>query len=159
VIRSFNDDKPYDQFIREQLAGDALGVDEATGFLVGGACDKVKSPDPALTLQQRADELHDMVSTTGSAFLGLTVGCARCHNHKFDPISQLDYHALKAVFAGVQHGERRLQPTDLARQQEVDELGQQLRTLEARLAKLGPLVPTPVNHRYNVERFAAVEAR
>src|SRR5205807_172573 len=83
-----------------------LGADAATGFLVGGACDKVKSPDIALTLQQRADELHDMVSTTGSAFFGLTVGCARCHNHKFDPISQLDYYGLSAVFAGVQHGER-----------------------------------------------------
>ena len=63
----------------------SLGADAATGFLVAGPDDKVKSPDPVLTANQRADELHDMVSTTGSAFLGLTVGCARCHNHKFDP--------------------------------------------------------------------------
>src|SRR5260221_10390877 len=47
-----------------------------------------------------------MVSTTGTAFLGLTVGCARCHNHKFDPISQADYYSIQAIFAGVQHGER-----------------------------------------------------
>ena len=57
----FNDDKPYDRFVREQLAGDALGADEATGFLVAGPWDQVKSPDPVLTAQQRADELHDMV--------------------------------------------------------------------------------------------------
>ncbi len=76
VIRAFNQDLPYDRFIMEQLAGDALGADEATGFLVGGPWDQVKSPDPVLTAQQRADELHDMTSTTGSAFLGLTVGCA-----------------------------------------------------------------------------------
>lgn len=106
VIRAFNEDKPYDQFVVEQIAGDALGADEATGFLVGGSWDQVKSPDPVLTAQQRADELHDMVSTTGSAFLGLTVGCARCHRHKFDPISQTDYYAMTAVFAGVKHGER-----------------------------------------------------
>src|SRR5439155_5138245 len=104
VIRAFNDDMPYDQFIRDQLAGDLFGEDAATGFLVGGANDQVKSPDVALTRQQRADELHDMVATTGSAFLGLTIGCARCHNHKFDPIPQTDYYAVKAVFAGVQHG-------------------------------------------------------
>ncbi|HLW66487.1 MAG TPA: DUF1549 domain-containing protein, partial [Gemmataceae bacterium] len=86
VIRSFNSDKPYDQFVREQIAGDMLGADEATGFLVAGAWDAVKSPDPVLTAHQRADELHDMIATTGSAFLGLTVGCARCHDHKFDPV-------------------------------------------------------------------------
>jgi hypothetical protein len=106
VIRAFNADLPYDRFVQQQLAGDALGAEPATGFLVGGACDQVKSPDPVLTAQQRADELHDMVSTTGSAFLGLTLGCARCHNHKFDPVTQADYYAVTAVFAGVQHGER-----------------------------------------------------
>ncbi|HKX62981.1 MAG TPA: DUF1549 domain-containing protein, partial [Verrucomicrobiae bacterium] len=81
VIAAFNQDKPYDQFIREQLAGDALGIDVATGFLVGGPVDIVGSPDPVLTAQQRADELDDIVSTTGTAFLGLTLGCARCHSH------------------------------------------------------------------------------
>lgn len=108
VIRALNEDKPYDQFIIEQLAGDALGADEATGFLVAGPWDQVKSPDPVLTAQQRADELHDMASTTGSALLGLTIGCARCHSHKFDPISQTDYYAITAAFAGVRHGERAL---------------------------------------------------
>jgi cytochrome c553 len=95
VIESLNADKPYDQFVREQLAGDQLGADAATGFLVGGPKDQVRSPDPVLTANQRADELHDMVSTTGSAFMGLTVGCARCHDHKFDPIPQTDYYSIK----------------------------------------------------------------
>lgn len=108
VIDAFNSDKPYNQFVREQIAGDQFGIDEATGFLVGGPWDRVKSPDPVLTANQRADELHDMVSTTGSAFLGLTVGCARCHSHKFDPISQVDYYSIKAALAGVQHGDRPL---------------------------------------------------
>ena len=94
VIRAFNEDKPVNQFLFEQLAGDTAGVDAATGFLVSGAMDRVKSPDPGLTAQQRADELHDMVSTTSSAFMGLTVGCARCHNHKFDPITQADYYGM-----------------------------------------------------------------
>ena len=106
VIRAFNEDKPFTQFILDQLAGDLFGEDAATGFLVAGPEDRVKSPDVQLTRQQRADELADMVATTGSAFLGLTVGCARCHNHKFDPILQTDYYGMAAVFAGVQHAER-----------------------------------------------------
>jgi hypothetical protein len=108
VISAWNDDKPYDRFIVEQLAGDTTGADAATGFLVAGARDIVRSPDPGLTLMQRQDELADMINTIGTAFLGLTLGCARCHNHKFDPISQKDYYAMQAVLAGVQHGERPL---------------------------------------------------
>jgi hypothetical protein len=108
LIESFNADKPYNVFIKEQIAGDMLGVDRATGFLVAGPYDSVKSGDPNLTLMQRQEELADMVNTTGTAFLGLTMGCARCHNHKFDPILQKDYYAMQAVFAGVQMGERPL---------------------------------------------------
>jgi mono/diheme cytochrome c family protein len=143
VIRAFNEDKPYDQFIREQLAGDALGVDEATGFIVGGPWDRVKSPDPVLTANQRADELNDMVGATGSAFLGLTVNCARCHNHKFDPILQSDYYAMKAVFAGVQHGEREMRPADFAqRKQRADAARAELAPILARLGQLQPLART-----------------
>ena len=70
VIKSLNDDKPYDQFIKEQIAGDALGVDVGTGFLVAGAYDLVKSPDINLTLTQRQDELADIVNTTGGPSSG-----------------------------------------------------------------------------------------
>ncbi len=165
VIRAFNDDKPYDQFIREQLAGDALGADEATGFIVGGPWDRVKSPDPGLTAQQRADELHDMVGTTGSAFLGLTVNCARCHNHKFDPIAQTDYYAMVACFAGVRHGERALRGhDDSARQHEAAALRPHLAEIDAALESFTPLAQpeaneprrAKVNARRNIEHIAPV---
>jgi len=110
VIESLQHDLPYDAFVRAQLAGDSCGADVATGFIVGGAWDQVKSPDPVLTANQRADELHDMVSTTSSAFLGLTVGCARCHDHKFDPFSQADYYSLIGMIRGVRRYERALLP-------------------------------------------------
>jgi len=111
VIQAFNADLPFDRFVLDQLAGDTVGVDVATGFLVGGPHDTVLSPDVALTRQQRQDELADMINVTTSAFLGLTVACARCHDHKFDPITQTDYYALQAILAGVRHGERTLPST------------------------------------------------
>jgi len=134
VIASFNDDKPYDAFVREQIAGDALGVDVATGFLVGGPLDIVKSPDPVLTAQQRADELDDMVGTTGTAFLGLTLGCARCHTHKFDPILHREYYAMAALFAGVQHGDRAL-PMPPEQKAQVAGMDARITALEQKLTK------------------------
>jgi mono/diheme cytochrome c family protein len=168
VIESLNADLPYDQFVRLQLVGDSGGADAATGFLVAGPWDQVKSPDVALTAQQRADELHDMVSTIGSAFLGLTVGCARCHAHKFDPVSQVDYYRLTAVVAGVQHGERPWRRSDQAAiAAELNQYRDQLAALEAYLATLEPLadpgatVPrrSPVNAKRNIDRFQPVQAR
>ena len=170
VIRAFNEDKPYTRFITEQLAGDVFGEDAATGFLVAGPDDLVKSPDPVLTANQRADELHDMVSTTSSAFLGLTVGCARCHNHKFDPIPQTDYYSLKAIFEGVRHGERRTNPgATEAKEQELAEKRHRLAAIDAKLAEFEPLAQArlvetnrlraPVHPRQNVERFAAITAK
>jgi hypothetical protein len=100
VIRAFNDDKPYDQFVREQLAGDELdggGFDAliATGFhRVGPRVLFREKQNP----HYRWDYIDDMVSTTSRAFLGLTVSCARCHDHKFDAISQLDYYRMAAIF-------------------------------------------------------------
>ncbi len=99
VIRAFNDDKPYDQFLREQLAGDEL--DEvtaesmtATGFYRLGVWDD----EPADRKQAAYDGFDDIIRTTSEAFLGLTVGCARCHDHKIDPISHVDYHQMLAFF-------------------------------------------------------------
>ena len=134
VIESLNSDKPYDQFVKEQLYGDQLGADAATGFIVGGPKDEVTSPDAVLTANQRADELHDMVSTTGSAMLGLTVGCARCHDHKFDPIPQRDYYRIKAVFAGVKHADRDILPPDDAdRLQKIATLERELLSIRRRI--------------------------
>ncbi len=162
VIESFNDDKPYDEFIRQQIAGDALGADVATGFLVAGPVDQVKGSDPKLQQTQRMNELDDFINTTGTAMLGLTTGCARCHNHKFDPISQRDYYALQAVFAGVQHGDR---PLPLSQEQ-----NQRLAAWEAEIVDLtGKLQPftakmdegkrVAVSAKLNEETFAPRNAR
>ena len=165
VIAAWNDDVPFDRFVREQLAGDALGKDVATGFLVGGPVDIVGSPDPALTAQQRADELDDMVATTGTAFLGLTVGCARCHSHKFDPIPHRDYYAMAAVFAGVKHGERDepLTPERTAQLAAVDariaDLDRQLAPYAVpRVAAASTLTRAAVDAARNEEVFAPVLA-
>ncbi|MFI4861154.1 MAG: PSD1 and planctomycete cytochrome C domain-containing protein [Phycisphaerales bacterium JB063] len=164
VIRAFNDDTPYDRFILDQLAGDTTGEDAATGFLVAGTKDIVSSPDPQLTAMQRSNELADMVNVTSTAFMGLTVACARCHHHKFDPILHTDYFAMEAIFAGVQHGTRQLP----AQQQTLDALRDQVAALDAQIDALAPLAnakpdATPqrsaVNTARNVERFAPVRAR
>ncbi|MEM7475603.1 MAG: DUF1549 domain-containing protein, partial [Planctomycetota bacterium] len=137
VIQSLNEDKPYNQFVRQQLAGDALGQDLGTGFLVAGPYDLVKGQDPMLRQVQRMNELDDMINTTGTAFLGLSTGCARCHNHKFDPISQKDYYALQAVFAGVQHADRVVNPSNADRA-EVAKLNTRKQQIENELQKYIP---------------------
>ena len=137
VIRAFNEDKPYDRFVFEQVAGDTVGADAATGFIVAGPKDIVGGKDPLLRKQQRANELADMVGVTGSAFLGLTVGCARCHDHKFDPISQVDFYAMQAIFEGVVHGERSV-PLPSGIKQELKELTAQKATLRSELSRFLP---------------------
>jgi len=170
VIRAFNSDMPYDRFIAEQLAGDAVGVDEATGFIVGGPTDIVKSPDPVLTANQRAEDLNDFAATTASAFLGLTLHCARCHNHKFDPIATTDYYSVVACFAGVQHGERAVKPANAAElTAKADALRAQLAVLTRQLERYEPVARTgtnasarlrpPVTRGLNLERFAPVAAK
>ena len=137
VIRAFNEDKPYDRFVFEQVAGDTVGAETATGFLVAGPKDIVGGKDPLLRKQQRANELADMVGVTGSAFLGLTVGCARCHDHKFDPISQEDFYSMQAVFEGVLHGERNV-PLPSGIKQELKELTAQKAILRSELTRFLP---------------------
>lgn len=115
LVTAFHDDLPYDAFARAQLAGDVLGdAAAATGFLVAGAWDSVgqNQQSAAMRAVVRQDELEDMIGTLGQAFLGLTVHCARCHDHKFDPITQRDYYALAAALGGVHHGERDLRSPD-----------------------------------------------
>ncbi|MED6335173.1 MAG: DUF1549 domain-containing protein, partial [Planctomycetota bacterium] len=155
VIGAFNDDTPYDRFIFEQLAGDTVGVDSATGFLVAGAKDEVASKQPAYTALQRQDELTAMVNTTGTAFLGLTLGCARCHNHKFDPVSQRDFYAMTAVFAGVRHGDRPLYSAEEAlKLEQRAEIETEIEDLRGELPRLRPAVKSS----HNEERFEPVLA-
>ncbi len=119
VIRSFNDDKPYPQFVREQLAGDVLepitrdGI-VATGFLVAGPWDEIQNVTKSKLEKMRTHEeqIEELIAAVSQTFLGMTVNCARCHDHKFDPIPQTDYYRLKAVFDGTDHGNRPLLTPD-----------------------------------------------
>jgi hypothetical protein len=104
VVRSFNRDLPFDQFITHQIAGDLLPPPDgkapygdgliATTFLVNGAWDRGDADKEKMV----SDMVDDQIDTVGKAFLGLTLGCARCHDHKFDPVTQRDYYALAGIF-------------------------------------------------------------
>ena len=98
VIRSFNADKPYDRFILEQLAGDELFPYKPDALIATGFCRHGPTIDNQVNEKNRLDELDDIISTTSSVFLGLTMGCARCHDHKYDPISQKNYYEMLAIF-------------------------------------------------------------
>jgi len=137
VIKSLNQDKPYDRFVFEQIAGDTCGADTATGFLVAGPNDIVRGQDPLLAKQQRSNELADIVGVTGSTFLGLTIGCARCHDHKFDPVSQVDFFSMQSVFEGVKLGERPIQlEISKEKKEEIFRTESQIEKIEAKLNKL-----------------------
>ena len=116
VIRAMNDDLPYDTFVRWQLAGDEIEPSNpqaviATGFCTAGPLQEKQASDSKKNQERnRYDELDDMLATTGSAFLGLTLGCARCHDHKFDPIPTRDYYRMLAAFAGTKRVDRFLAP-------------------------------------------------
>jgi hypothetical protein len=107
VIRAFNSDKPYDRFLLEQIAGDELDATKAenliaTGFLRMGPWEHTAMSVEAVTRQEWLD---DVTHNTATTFMGLTMGCAKCHDHKFDPISAKDYYGLQAVFATTQFAE------------------------------------------------------
>src|ERR1051325_3004164 len=169
VIRAFNDDKPYSRFVQEQLAGDALFPDEpdgivATGFIAAGPWDYVGHVELPITktdgLIARYNDRDDMVMTTMSTFQSLTVHCARCHDHKFDPISQRDYYSLQAVFAGVDRANRPYDP-DKPTHQKRQTLSAEKQSLETRANELqGELakVTSPDLHRLDQE-LARVNAQ
>ena len=101
VIKSFNADKPYDRFVKEQLAGDELWPEDADAVVATGFNRHFPDEYNARNLlQRRQDILNDITDTTGAVFMGMTFGCARCHDHKFDPILHKDYYKLQAFFAG-----------------------------------------------------------
>lgn len=100
VIQSFNQDKPYDRFVQEQIAGDEMWPNDPQARIATGFNRHYPDESNARNLFQRRQEiLDDITDATGSTFMGLTYGCARCHNHKFDPILQADYYRLQAFFA------------------------------------------------------------
>ena len=140
VIKALNTDLPYDEFLRRQIAGDVVSPDDAdaviaTGFLAAGPWDfvgQVETKSDMLKRQARADDLDDMITQVMTSCCGVTINCARCHDHKLDPILQRDYYALVSVFAGVKRGDR---PIDTERSR----ADRQLTAVEADIASLlGP---------------------
>jgi mono/diheme cytochrome c family protein len=146
VIRSFNQDRPYDRFVREQLAGDELQPTTRDGIIATGYYRLgIWDDEPADRDLSYYDQLDDIVSTTGQTFLGLTVGCARCHDHKIDPFPQKDYYGLLAFFHGINSygngpaSQRALdQPADTADRADFErklaDLDTQMRAIEESLA-------------------------
>jgi mono/diheme cytochrome c family protein len=145
VVDSLNVDKPYDQFLREQIAGDVLAPNDpqaviATGFLAAGPWDfvgQVETQSDVLKRAARAGDLDDIVTQVITASMGLTINCARCHDHKLDPITQREYYGLWAVFAGVKRGERDVSEAETRRiAEEKARINQELTVARAELAKL-----------------------
>lgn len=139
VIAALNADMPYDQFAKLQIAGDVLapndpGAITAAGFLVHGAFDSLVPAGDAMRQIMRQDELEDVVGLVGQTYLGLTVHCARCHDHKFDPIPTADYYRLASSLSGVRRGERTLPPRDIPQQ-----LTNRIQELRGNLKKLDDL--------------------
>jgi len=160
VVRSFNVDKPYDRFVFEQVAGDTVGMGDATGFLVSGSHVPVATvgQEAAARRQARADRMDEILQTIGASVLGVTIGCARCHNHKFDPISIRDYYALTAVFQDVEFGSRL---PEYAAEHPRRTAARKLRTLidaqRAVLRKSGPWIEDW--HNFEEFHFRPVETR
>ena len=178
VIRSINADKPFNQFIEEHLAGDVIGkgnpdIEVGSAFLVAGPYDDVGNSDPVAAANIRAATLDDPITATSGAFLGLTINCARCHHHKFDPIPTEDYYRIRAAFEGVTPGRR---PVVTPEQQhafsdamkplneEKSKLTQRFKEIETGIAaRAKQLLESPKRPKVDVvlteESFPAVEAR
>lgn len=177
VIRAFNDDLPYNQFVFEQIAGDTCGVGEATGFLVAAAAllpGQIGADDASKRLA-RQDALDEVITGTSAALLGITLGCARCHDHKFDPFTQRDYYAMQDFFAGLEYGDREVLDSDSAqRKRQAAELDKQISSLQQQVDAFDLIVSnvsgigtgspperrrTPLNARRNVEKVSTQRAR
>jgi hypothetical protein len=140
VVQSFNEDKPYDQFVKEQLAGDEMDSNNET-YLVASGFNRLgplrKNTGNQNVASSRNEVLTEMTNVVGAAFLGVTVGCARCHDHKFDPFRQSDYYRMQGFFA-------QAQPNDLLRatkeeqdawHAKVDPMEQEVRQLQAKMRR------------------------
>lgn len=159
VVEALNNDMPYDEFVRMQLAGDVLHPGDphgiiATGFLVAGAYDEVGQSQQSAAMRAvvRQDELEDVVSVVGQTFLGMTVNCARCHDHKFDPVTQQEYYSLASALSGARHGERDINSVILTKKSD-----EQVLSIQSRIDRLsGQLaaIEDPIRKRILAERKA-----
>jgi len=171
VVRALNADMPFDEFARVQIAGDQLEqspTDQfdrrlALGFFALGP---VYYNDAGCAFKASLDELDDRIDTLGRGFLGLTLACARCHDHKFDPISQKDYYAFQSLVAGVEYEDRDMRtPEALAQQKLVQSLKQDVERIDQELARFEPVAslanePRRVpDSKLNHEQFKPVLAK
>jgi len=141
VIQSLNNDKPYDRFIKEQIAGDELYPGDPEALVaMGYNRNWIDETNAASMFVRRQETLDDMTTVTGQAFLGLTYGCARCHNHKYDPILQKDYYRLQAFFANTVAGDGPLPIKDAAAHQKYEEqkaiYDEKTKDIRAEMAKI-----------------------
>ncbi|HVW86192.1 MAG TPA: DUF1549 and DUF1553 domain-containing protein, partial [Bryobacteraceae bacterium] len=171
VVRSFNQDKPYDQFVREQLAGDEMDPNNET-YMIASGFNRLgplrKNAGNQNVASSRNEVLTEMTNIVGAAFLGVTVGCARCHDHKFDPFRQSDYYRMQGFFAQTHDNDliraskeeqdawnAKVQPM----MQEMRQLQMKMRrapeeekgTLQARIDKLDEDMPAPLTAIYAVK--------
>ncbi|MBI1246687.1 DUF1553 domain-containing protein [bacterium] len=167
VIEALNHDIAYDQFVREQIAGDAMNADAATGFLVTASVllpGQIGKDDLSKRLA-RQDSLDEIVTNIGTTFLGLTIQCARCHDHKFDPLSQEDYYSMQAFVAGVEYRDREIEIPigDMQRDQQ-RRWTEQLKALAIKRVQHVPVAGSKqtramVNSFENIDRFKPVVAK
>lgn len=167
VIRAFNADTPYDRFVRDQIVGDATGEDAATGFLITASVllpGQIGADEPSKRLA-RQDALDEIVVNISQTFLGLSIGCARCHDHKTDPITQRDYYAMQAFVAGVEYEDRDLRGEEAeGLRAEERRIRERLGRLRGEVTRFAPRVGSEggrpaVNARINVDRFGPVRAK
>lgn len=154
VINALNDDMPYTEFVQLQLAGDVLFPNDrqaaaATGFLVAGPHNTTLPANDNMRMTMQQEELEELAGIVGQTFLGLTVNCARCHDHKFDPISQKEYYQFAATLTGVTHGERnlkvKLSPEQLLRTQKITERSAAIRAQVEAIER--PVIETIIRER------------
>jgi hypothetical protein len=162
VIDAIARDTPFDQFVREQIAGDSMDRDTATGFLITASVllpGQIGADEPSKRLA-RQDALDEIVVNIGQTFLGLSIGCARCHDHKFDPISQADYYAMQSFVAGVEYGDREVRTKESdAKRKQAESLEENIAHIDTQLMRLEPLARsldapiTPSDPQKNEESF------
>ena len=143
VIKALNEDLPYDKFVTQQIAGDLLEGNKnsiATGFFVVGPTYTSDGGDPEAKAQALAETLSDRVDTFSRAFLGLTAACARCHDHKFDPITTQDYYAIAGIFknsrnSDIQVGDQQIIDTHNSWKKAIDDINKNINTFLDQEAK------------------------
>ena len=146
VINALNNDMPYDEFVRQQLIGDLLDRGQqgaaAVGFLVAGVHNTVVGGSERMKKLALQDELEEVIGVVGQTFLGLTINCGRCHDHKFDPIKQAEYYSMIASISGMSHGERIVRNTEDAKQ--LAELSRQVRVESEKLTVIDSKARTAI---------------